>query len=265
MHVGVVPLAHTSSGHRYAGYRGLAYFRNEEQNMTEQRDQARDKFRSRVKELRHVPAKHLKANPKNWRTHDSIQQDAFNAVLEQVGFAGAVIAYENDDDELVIIDGHMRTEHADIEKVPVLILDVSEEEADLLLATYDPIGTMAESDAERLGELLQGVSASEASLVTLLEDIDEQFGLHELTLPRQETDADYVENPLEAIAATEDPNTIAERTMATEGLKPFILYVSVSKIEVVREKVAFLADKWEYDNATDVVMKLIDEGYEANK
>ena len=53
--------------------------------------------------------------------------------------------------------------------------------------------------------------------------------------------------------------------MATEGLKPFILYVSVSKIEVVREKVAFLADKWEYDNATDVVMKLIDEGYEANK
>ena len=99
----------------------------------------------------------------------------------------------------------------------------------------------------------------------MLEDIDEQFGLHELTLPRQETDADYVENPLEAIAATEDPNTIAERTMATEGLKPFILYVSVSKIEVVREKVAFLADKWEYDNATDVVMKLIDEGYEANK
>jgi hypothetical protein len=236
--------------------------------MTEQRDQARDKFRSRVKELRHVPAKHLKANPKNWRTHDSIQQDAFNAVLEQVGFAGAVIAYENDDDELVIIDGHMRTEHADIEKVPVLILDVSEEEADLLLATYDPIGTMAESDAERLGELLQGVSASEASLVTLLEDIDEQFGLHELTLPRQETDADFIENPLEAIAAAEienDPEIVAARTTATEGLKPFILYVAVSEIDVLREKVAFLADKWDYDNATDVLLKLIDEGYEANK
>ena len=72
-------------------------------------------------------------------------------------------------------------------------------------------------------------------------------------------------NPLEAIAAGEDSDIIAERARATEGLKPFILYVAVSEIDVLREKVAFLADKWEYDNATDVDMKLIDEGYEANK
>lgn len=233
--------------------------------MTDQRTQARENFRSRVKELRHVPAKHLKANPKNWRTHDSLQQEAFNAVLDEVGFAGAVIAYENSDDELVIIDGHMRTEQADKEKIPVLILDVSEEEADLLLATYDPIGTMAESDAERLAELLQGVTANEATLATLLEDIDEQFGLHELTLPRQETDADFIENPLEGRLALEDASTIAERTLVTEGLRPFILYIAVSQMDVVREKLGVLADKWDFDNATDVVMKLIDEGYEANK
>ena len=233
--------------------------------MTEQRPQARENFRSRVKELRHVPAKHLKANPKNWRVHDELQLAAFNSVLEEVGFAGAVVAYENSDGELVIIDGHMRTEQATNGKVPVLILDVTEEEADLLLATYDPIGSMAGSDAEKLGELLRGVSASDASLATLLEDIDEQFGLYELILPRQDSDADFIENPLAKIAANEDAETIAARTLATEGLKPFILYVPVSNIEVVREKVAVLADRWGYDNATDVVMKLIDEGYEANK
>ena len=233
--------------------------------MTEQRTPARDNFRSRVKELRHVPAKHLKANPKNWRVHDALQTDAFNAVLQEVGFAGAVVAYENSDDELVIIDGHMRTEQATNEKVPVLILDVTEEEADLLLATYDPLGTMAGSDAERLGELLQGVSASDASLATLLEDIDEQFGLHELTLPRQVSDADFVENPLTEIAASEDAETIAARTLATEGLRPFILYVPTSAIDVVREKVSVLAERWDFDNATDVILKLIDEGYEAIK
>lgn len=233
--------------------------------MTQQRPQARENFRSRVKELRHVPAKHLKANPKNWRVHDELQLDAFNSVLEEVGFAGAVVAYENSDDELVIIDGHMRTEQATTGKVPVLILDVTEEEADLLLATYDPIGSMAGSDAERLGELLQGVSASDASLATLLEDIDEQFGLHELTLPRQDSDAEFVENPLAKIAAEEDEETIAARTLATEGLRPFILYVPTSAVDVLREKVGVLAERWNFDNATDVVMKLIEEGYEANK
>jgi hypothetical protein len=86
-----------------------------------------------------------------------------------------------------------------------------------------------------------------------------------LILPRQDSDAAFAENPAAEVAATDDAEIIAARTLATQGLRPFILYIPVSVIEGVREKVAFLADKWEYDNATDVVMKLIDEGYEANK
>ena len=237
---------------------------NDGQNVTEQRSQARE-IRNRVKELRHVPAKDIKPNPKNWRTHDAIQQDAFRAVLNEVGFAGAVIAYENTDGDLMLIDGHLRIEEAASATIPVLVLDVTEEEADLLLATYDPVGTMAASDAERLGELLQGIGATDASLITLLEDIDEQFGMHALTLPRQGTDAEFVENPLTGLVANEDAETIAQRTIATETLRPFITYVPTSQLDEIREKVAYLADKWDFDNATDVVMKLINDAYEIYK
>lgn len=41
--------------------------------------------------------------------------------------------------------------------VPVLILDVSEEEADKILLTLDPLASMAESDSERLQALLNSV------------------------------------------------------------------------------------------------------------
>ena len=47
-------------------------------------------FRDRVKELRRVPASQLKPNPRNWRKHPTSQQTALRALLDEVGFAGAL-------------------------------------------------------------------------------------------------------------------------------------------------------------------------------
>ena len=125
-------------------------------------------IRDRVKELRRVPASELRANPKNWRTHPLAQQAALRGILAEIGFADALIARETPDG-LVLIDGHLRTEVMGNAEVPVLILDVTEEEADKLLVTLDPLAAMATHDQEALLSLLESVKFQDSAVNDLLE------------------------------------------------------------------------------------------------
>lgn len=131
---------------------------------------AKVEIRDRIKELRRVPASELVANPKNWRRHPKAQRQAMTGLLREVGYAGALLAYETPDG-LRLIDGHLRREVTPDAIVPVLILDVTEEEADLLLATYDPIGAMAEAAQDVLARLMGEVGSGDAALTALLENI----------------------------------------------------------------------------------------------
>ena len=137
------------------------------------------KIRDRIKELRRVKASELIPNPKNWRTHPIAQQDALKGILAEVGFAGAVLARELDDGTLMLIDGHMRAEATTDQEIPVLILDVDEAESDKLLATFDPIAAMAESDAHALDALLRNVDTGSESLQKMLADLAEGAGLYQ--------------------------------------------------------------------------------------
>lgn len=136
------------------------------------------KIKNRVKELRIVPASELLPNPKNWRTHPKAQQDALRGVLAEVGMADACLARELPDGSLMLIDGHLRAETAADAKVPVLILDVTEAEADKLLATLDPLSSMANSDAVKLDELLRSVDTGSEALQQMLADTAAQAGLY---------------------------------------------------------------------------------------
>jgi hypothetical protein len=111
-------------------------------------------FRDRIKELRRVKASELVANEKNWREHDRRQQDAMIELLSEVGYADALIAYEVADGKLKLINGHMRAGLSPDSEVPVLVLDVTEEEADKLLATFDPVSSFAVTNKEKLKSLL---------------------------------------------------------------------------------------------------------------
>jgi len=111
-------------------------------------------IRDRVKELRRVRAGDLQENAANWRRHPKAQVDALAGVISEIGFAGALIAYEGDDGTLTLIDGHMRAGVSADQELPVVVLDVNEDEAKKLLATYDPIGAMAQTDTDALMSLL---------------------------------------------------------------------------------------------------------------
>jgi len=136
------------------------------------------KIRDRIKELRRVKASQLHPNPKNWRTHPQAQMDAIRGVLAEVGFAGAELARELPDGSLQLIDGHARAEIAGDAEVPVLVLDVSESEADKILATFDPLGAMAEANAIALDELLRNVDTGNQALADMLTKLADKASLY---------------------------------------------------------------------------------------
>lgn len=135
-------------------------------------------IRDRIRELRRVPASQLAPNPKNWRTHPPAQLDALRGVLSEVGYAGAALARELPDGTLQLIDGHARAEISGDGPVPVLVLDVTAEEADKILATFDPLSAMAGADTDRLAELLGQVQTDSDALRALLEGLAQE---HDLT------------------------------------------------------------------------------------
>lgn len=120
-------------------------------------------IRDRVRELRRVPASSIKPHPLNWRVHNDAQREALRGVLQRLGFAGAVLAVERDG-ALLCCDGHLRSEEMGQREVPVLVLDLDDDEVKTLLLTFDPIGGMATANKARLDELLASYSQQTAAL-----------------------------------------------------------------------------------------------------
>lgn len=134
-----------------------------------------DGIRDRIVELRRVPASVLRANPKNWRTHPESQRSAMAGILAEVGYADALLVRQTPAG-LELIDGHLRAETTPDQEVPVLVLDVNEAEADMILATHDPLAGMAETDASKLRDLLSGLEVHDDALRTMLEEMHAEFG-----------------------------------------------------------------------------------------
>ena len=58
-----------------------------------------------------------------------------------------------------LVDGHLRVELAKAagqSSIPVVYVELSEEEEQVILASLDPIGAMATADRDKLAELLAG-------------------------------------------------------------------------------------------------------------
>ena len=191
--------------------------------------------RDRIVELRRVPAADLRANPKNWRRHPAAQQNALRGVLADVGYADALLARQTPEG-LVLIDGHLRAETTPDAVVPVLILDVTEEEADKILLTHDPLAAMAEADKDALASLIANLEFSDPAIDAMLEQLARES---RLPMPSKEgnTDPDAVPD-LPAIATSKlgdlymlgehrllcgdstDPATVAR---LLDGAKPMMM------------------------------------------
>ena len=143
-----------------------------------QSQEAAMKIRDRVIGLRLVKASDLTANEKNWREHPPKQQEAMREMLSDIGYADALVAREAKSGELVLIDGHLRAGLTPDDEVPVLVLDVSEAEADKLLLSLDPLAAMADVDTVALDALIKSVEPSGEAIAEMYADMADAAGLY---------------------------------------------------------------------------------------
>lgn len=134
-------------------------------------------IRDRIKRLVRVPANELQAHPNNWRKHSDAQLTAIRAALNEIGFAGVELARELPDGTLQLIDGHARASLCGDSAIPVLVLDLDENEADKLLATYDPIGAMAGANTDTLKFLTDEIETQLSEFDSLIAKIRTDHGI----------------------------------------------------------------------------------------
>src|SRR5260370_27868459 len=116
----------------------------------------------------------LDSNPASWRCHPPEQTTALADVIREVGWAGALLYNEK---TRRLIDGHVRKElFAGKDKVPVLIGSWDESQEKKILATLDPIGALAEADADALASLLAEIQTDSEPLQALLSSLAEGAG-----------------------------------------------------------------------------------------
>jgi len=127
--------------------------------------------RNRIVGIREVRAGDLVPHELNFRKHPAGQKGALDELLTEIGYVDGLVARRLPDGRLKLIDGHLRAEMDKDAIVPVLEVDVSEEEAKKVLATKDAIASMAEIDGPALKGLLLDVDISDPALQELLEGL----------------------------------------------------------------------------------------------
>jgi len=138
------------------------------------------KIKNRIVGNGEEPLDQILYNPRNWRIHPLSQQDALKGVLEEVGWVQQVIVNKRTGN---LIDGHLRCQLAAREgaqTIPVVYVDVSEDEEALVLATLDPIGAMAATDKQKLDELFANIQSENEQVTALIQEIAEKNGIEEI-------------------------------------------------------------------------------------
>jgi hypothetical protein len=203
--------------------------------------------RDRIKELRRVPASELIPNAKNWRRHPQTQRDALSGILAEVGFADAVLARETPDG-LTLVDGHLRADVMQDELVPVLVLDITEEEADKILLTLDPLAAMADTDTEALLALLEQTTAHSAAVNKMLQDLATPSMM---VMPESDTDAFYLPNEFVENAHRRDERDASGVAPARQVA---LVMDNAAYLDFVQAVKAF-GERRGLDNVSDIVVQ----------
>lgn len=129
--------------------------------------------RNRIVRHVRIPAGELAPHELNPRTHSEAQRQALRSLYEEIGFARSLLAYEQPDGTLKLIDGHLRRDLDPAMIVDVEVLDVTDAEARALLLAIDPLAQLAGYDTDVLGQLRSQTEADSASVKSLWKVLEE--------------------------------------------------------------------------------------------
>lgn len=118
-------------------------------------------------------------HPLNPKIHPPSQNEALTGLLEDVGKCDILKAYrsEREGGKLVFFDGHARQGLKPDEIWNVGIYDVTDDEADKLLLTFDPIAQEAQASQAKLEMLLHRTSSGNAAVMEFLAKQAERAGI----------------------------------------------------------------------------------------
>lgn len=119
-----------------------------------------DTIRQRIIETKLVPASELKRHPLNFRTHPGDQRRDVSELLTKIGQVSPLIVRRLPDGSLVLIDGHLRADIADDKLILVAITDLTEEEANIVLAMLDYTASQATINPELVKILAENTRSS---------------------------------------------------------------------------------------------------------
>ncbi len=136
-------------------------------------------IKDRIKSLVRVRAGDLFPNSKNWRVHTEEQEHVLRSLVSQLGFVDAVLVREIPQG-YELIDGHLRASIEPDTFIPALVLDVDQKEADLILASFDPVASLAGTDAEKFADLINTLEEQSDAVEQMFREISEQSGSYDV-------------------------------------------------------------------------------------
>lgn len=152
----------------------------------------------------------LLANPLNWRVHPKAQQVSLSGVLDDIGFISPVIVNRTTGH---MIDGHLRVSLAlrnNVPSVPVIYVELNEQEEKEALVTLDPIANMAAADMRNLESLIGDMGQVNDAVRLLVGEI-----LHESNKKAVKQDLDELDEDEEGESIFGDnPFGITEEAVA---------------------------------------------------
>lgn len=117
-------------------------------------------------------------NPRNWREHPPEQIEAYKAIVDSIGVAGALLTRETEDGRLMLFDGHMRQDVDPDLLYPAIVTDLTEEEAEQALLTYDPLAAMAQANKVKLDALLKRNTSDSPEIQRMMAELAERAGMY---------------------------------------------------------------------------------------
>lgn len=134
-------------------------------------DQPANRWRSRIVGEGEEAPDQLLAHPENFRIHTGDQGQALAGAIGSIGWVQRVVVNKRTGH---VIDGHLRVKLA-LQRgegsVPVLYVDLDDNEERIALATLDPIAAMAGQDDALLAQLLGAIETDDAALAEFLADL----------------------------------------------------------------------------------------------
>jgi ParB-like chromosome segregation protein Spo0J len=117
------------------------------------------------------PVDQITANPLNARIHPANQQEVLDESLDRLGWIAPALINQRTG---FLLDGHARVGRAMArgeQEMPVVFVDLDEEEEARALSTYDAIGNLAIYDRHSLEELIGTLNGVDPATERMLADI----------------------------------------------------------------------------------------------